>query len=95
MSRTAARRSTHGHSHYIDFPAANATGRAGEPIDRESAAVTPENGIRTLQVRLGDPLVAGSRRYYLVYYRDPIVLGGCPLASTFNATQGGLIPWRP
>jgi hypothetical protein len=43
----------------------------------------------------GDPIHAGESRWYLVYYRDPIVLGGCPAASTFNATQTGRIDWTP
>jgi hypothetical protein len=28
-----------------------------------------------------------------VYYRDPIVLNGCPASSTFNATQTGRVDW--
>jgi len=44
---------------------------------------------------LGDPLSAGVEREYLVYYRDPIVLGGCSAASTFNATQTGVVSWFP
>jgi Tol biopolymer transport system component len=42
---------------------------------------------------LGDTIQAGQSRWYLVYYRDPIVLGGCPAASTFNATQTGQVVW--
>jgi hypothetical protein len=42
---------------------------------------------------LGDTIQAGESRWYLVYYRDPTVLGGCPAASTFNATQTGRIDW--
>jgi hypothetical protein len=42
---------------------------------------------------LGDVIVAGQVRHYLVYYRDPIVLGGCPASSTFNATQGLQVAW--
>jgi hypothetical protein len=41
----------------------------------------------------GDPIQAGESRWYLVYYRDPTVLGGCPSSSTFNATQSGRIDW--
>jgi len=41
----------------------------------------------------GDVIHAGESRWYLVYYRDPVVLGGCPAASTFNATQTGRIDW--
>jgi hypothetical protein len=43
----------------------------------------------------GNPISAGESRWYLVFYRDPIVLGGCPAASTFNATQTGLVSWAP
>jgi Tol biopolymer transport system component len=42
---------------------------------------------------LGDVIAAGQSRWYLVYYRDPTVLGGCPSASTFNATQTLQIDW--
>jgi Tol biopolymer transport system component len=44
---------------------------------------------------LGDTIPAGQTRWYLVYYRDPIVLGGCPASSTFNATQTGAVAWLP
>jgi hypothetical protein len=44
---------------------------------------------------LGDPIGLGQHRYYLVYYRDPIVLGGCPATSTFNATQTLDVIWGP
>jgi hypothetical protein len=43
----------------------------------------------------GDVIPAGATRWYLVYYRDPTVLGGCPASSTFNASQGGSITWSP
>ena len=43
----------------------------------------------------GNPISPGQSRWYLVFYRDPIVLGGCPAASTFNATQTGEIVWSP
>jgi hypothetical protein len=42
---------------------------------------------------LGDLIQPGQSRWYLVYYRDPLVLGGCPAASTFNTTQGGGVAW--
>ena len=42
---------------------------------------------------LGDTIAAGTQRWYAVYYRDPIVLGGCPAASTFNITQTQLVNW--
>ena len=43
----------------------------------------------------GDLIQAGDSRYYLVFYRDPIVLGGCPASSTFNCTQTGMVTWSP
>jgi Tol biopolymer transport system component len=44
---------------------------------------------------LGDAILAGESRWYLVYYRDPNVLGGCSASSTFNATQTGRVDWSP
>jgi len=43
----------------------------------------------------GDVIQPGQSRWYLVYYRDPIVLGGCSASSTFNATQTGQVTWWP
>jgi hypothetical protein len=43
----------------------------------------------------GDTINAGEDRFYLVYYRDPSVLGGCPIASGFNTTQTGQVTWAP
>ena len=43
----------------------------------------------------GDPIQPGQPRTYLVYYRDTIVLGGCPATSNFNATQTGQVSWAP
>jgi hypothetical protein len=42
---------------------------------------------------LGDTILADQSRWYLVYYRDPIVLGGCPATDTFNATATGRVDW--
>jgi Tol biopolymer transport system component len=44
---------------------------------------------------LGAPIQPGQPYYYLVYYRDPVVLGGCSAGSTFNATQSGQVSWWP
>jgi Tol biopolymer transport system component len=44
---------------------------------------------------LGDVIHAGETRYYFIAYRDTSVLGGCPAASTFNATQTGRVIWSP
>jgi hypothetical protein len=43
----------------------------------------------------GDPIPAGQSRWYLVFYRDPNVLGGCPFGRTFNATQTARADWSP
>ncbi len=44
---------------------------------------------------LGDTLTGGATRIYAVYYRDPLILGGCPASSGFNVTQSGLVTWLP
>jgi hypothetical protein len=44
---------------------------------------------------LGDPISGGQIRGYATYYRDPIVLGGCPATSTFNTTQSISVSWVP
>ena len=44
---------------------------------------------------MGDIIQAGQTRWYLVYYRDPIVLGGCPATSQFNTTQTRRVRWLP
>ena len=43
----------------------------------------------------GDPIQPGQPRWYLVYYRDNVVLGGCSPESNFNATQTGQVSWAP
>jgi hypothetical protein len=56
----------------------------------------PESGDPSVAQRseqLGDYLTNGLVRYYSVYYRDPIVLGGCPPSSTFNVTQTLRLQW--
>jgi Tol biopolymer transport system component len=45
--------------------------------------------------QLGAPIQPGQPYYYLVYYRDPIVLGNCSAAHTFNATQTGSVTYWP
>ncbi len=44
---------------------------------------------------VGDVLTSGATRIYAVYYRDPILLGGCPASSGFNVTQSGQVSWLP
>jgi hypothetical protein len=56
----------------------------------------PGAGDPTVSARsaaLGDTIVAGQTRYYMAYYRDPTVLGGCTSNDTFNGTQGGAVIW--
>jgi hypothetical protein len=62
------------------------------------SVAAPAGGDPSVSARsaaLGDLIAAGSMRQYLMYYRDPTVLGGCPSSSTFNATQGQSISWMP
>jgi len=54
-----------------------------------------EASISTRSAALGAPIASGARRYYGVYYRDPILLGGCPAPSTFNMTQQLEVLWHP
>jgi hypothetical protein len=59
--------------------------------------VAPGPGDPSVSARsaaLGDTIAPNQPRWYLVYYRDPIVLGGCPATSTFNATQGQVVYWQ-
>jgi hypothetical protein len=59
----------------------------------------PQGGdpnVHTQSMIKGDTIPAGSTRLYLVYYRDPTVLGACtPLVDTFNASQGLSVLWTP
>ncbi len=58
-----------------------------------SAPGPGDPSLTTRSAALGDPILSGQSRWYLVYYRDPNVLGGCPATSGFNATQTGRIDW--
>jgi Tol biopolymer transport system component len=51
--------------------------------------------VSTRSATLGVPIQPGETRYFLVFYRDSTVLGGCPALSTFNATQTGSATWWP
>jgi Tol biopolymer transport system component len=44
---------------------------------------------------VGVPIAAGETRWYMVTYRDPIVLGGCGPDRTYNVTQTGRVTWSP
>ena len=45
--------------------------------------------------QVGVTIQAGQPCFFLVYYRDPVVLGGCPASFTFNATQTGSVVFWP
>jgi len=64
------------------------------------SVTAPEPGtgdatVTTRSASKGDVIQPGQSRWYLVYYRDPYVLGGCPAGSTFNSTQTGQVNWAP
>jgi hypothetical protein len=59
----------------------------------------PDFGVGDLDIParsavLGDLISAGQTRWYMAYYRDPIVLGGCSALSTFNATNAAEVQWQ-
>ena len=56
-------------------------------------AGTGQAGVSARAAELGDAIQAGESRWYLVHYHDAVVLGGCPAASTWNATQTGRVTW--
>jgi hypothetical protein len=58
-----------------------------------TAPVGGDASVWSRSATLGDVIAAGQVRFYQVYYRDPIVLGGCSASSTFNATQGLQVAW--
>ena len=62
------------------------------------SVTAPQAGDPSVSARsaaLGDTIVAGSNRWYGVYYRDPNVLGGCAATRTFNSTQTQQVAWVP
>ncbi len=69
------------------------TAAGGSIVAPDASAGDPSISARS--AALGDVLASGQSRWYLVYYRDPIVLGGCAITSTFNATQTGEVRWSP
>jgi Tol biopolymer transport system component len=54
-----------------------------------------DSSVSATSAAKGDVILIGQSRWYFVYYRDPVVLGGCPATSTFNATQTGVVSWSP
>lgn len=60
-----------------------------------SAPQAGDPSVSTRSALLGDVIVAAQHRYYMVYYRDPIVLGGCSAVLTFNGTNTLDVTWAP
>jgi hypothetical protein len=54
-----------------------------------------DSTISARSAALGNPILAGQSRWYLVYYRDPVVLGGCSALSTFNSGPTMRADWGP
>jgi Tol biopolymer transport system component len=60
-----------------------------------TAPQSEDRSVSSRAATLGDTIPPGQSRWYFVYYRDLMVLGGCPATSTFNATQTGRVFWIP
>ena len=61
-------------------------------------ASAPQSGDLSIHARsaaLGHLIGAGQSRGYYAFYRDPVVLGGCPGTSRFNSSQAVLAVWMP
>lgn len=58
-----------------------------------SAPIGSDPSVSDRSAALGDTIIAGQHRYYMAYYRDPIIVGGCPALSTFNATNALDVTW--
>ncbi len=69
------------------------TAISGSITAPDTAAGDPSVSARS--ATLGTALQPGVAYYYFAFYRDPLVLGGCPATSTFNATQAGRVSWWP
>ncbi len=52
-------------------------------------------GVHERSAAQGDVIMPGSTRVYGVFYRDPLVLGGCSPTITFNVTQQLSVVWAP
>lgn len=60
-----------------------------------TAPLAGDPSVSTQSSNLGDLIAAGQHRYYMVYYRDPVVLGGCSALDTFNASSAFDVTWNP
>jgi hypothetical protein len=59
------------------------------------APLSGDPSVHARSAALGDSITASTTRSYYVYYRDPVVLGGCASTSTFNTTQAMQAIWIP
>ncbi len=59
-----------------------------------SAPAAGDAHVAARSAALGDPIAAGTRRYYGVYYRDPTVLGACAATDTFNVSAQLDVFWQ-
>jgi catechol 2,3-dioxygenase-like lactoylglutathione lyase family enzyme len=54
-----------------------------------------DSSVSACSAALGDVILPGQSRWYSFYYRDPLILGGCPAASTFNTGPTMRAVWAP
>jgi hypothetical protein len=59
-----------------------------------SAPAGADPTVSARSAALGDSIGAGQHRYYLVYYRDPTILGGCSAIASFNCTTSADVAWN-
>ncbi len=52
-------------------------------------------GISATSATLGDPIVAGTSRYYGVWYRDACASWGCPAPANSNVSNSYAVLWNP
>jgi hypothetical protein len=58
------------------------------------APIAGEPSISARSAALGDPILAGTVRYYQTYYRDPqLSFCAAPQGSSFNVTNGVVVHW--
>ncbi|MFN0007848.1 MAG: calcium-binding protein [Planctomycetota bacterium] len=57
--------------------------------------VAGDQPVSVRSAALGDTIQVAQSRWYFVFYRDNVALGGCPPTSNFNNTQTGRVLWSP
>jgi len=66
-----------------------------QPVSANPTVRHGDPSVFTRSAALGDPIAPGEYRFDFVYYRDPVVLGGCASSSTYNTSAGARILWFP